>query len=80
MLTDWAVVHLQHGGGEDPLDPLKWYCEAVGTHCGARVTKEAIPTGWCSWYEHMDRCAASSDWLYCMWYEHGAARPTKTNF
>jgi len=56
--TDWAVLHLQHGGDDDALNPLAWYCEAVGRHCGARLSSGPAPTGWCSWYEHMERVSS----------------------
>jgi hypothetical protein len=63
LSTDWAVLHLQHVDQDAfdhsklvSVDPLAWYCTAVGLHCDARVRDDvAAPTGWCSWYEHMHR-------------------------
>ena len=47
--TDWACLYFLDIDDPDPLEP---YLEAARRQAGlSNLTREAIPTGWCSWYQ-----------------------------
>lgn len=52
--TDWAYGQILLRGSYFD-EPMATYLESVARHCEARIVREPLSVGWCSWYHYYEK-------------------------